>query len=107
MWLLKNQSYYPQFLGYTYTDGVEALCTDYECFWFVDLIASYKTDRRLVGQEFKSWTLTRTSGDEFKVTCEDGNHNVILTQDIPYSDFKDDKCTMWEVNGVVFLPSEY
>jgi hypothetical protein len=46
-------------------------------------------------------------GDSFKVTMEDGNGNIQITQRIPYSDFPYDVANLWLIDGTLILPSEY
>lgn len=93
--------------GFTYTDGVKQVAEDYGAFWFIDLIVSHQTNAKVRNNEFQVWKLSRVKDDKFIATCEDGNYNKITEQKIPFSDFKDDELTMWCVNRVILLPSEY
>lgn len=62
-------------------------------FWFIDVIASYQGEKKLVRQPFQVWKFiadppgedgTWNSG---KVVCENGNDKVIVEQVIEYTDF--------------------
>jgi hypothetical protein len=99
--------YYDHGFGFKTTDGAQQLAEDYGANWFIDLIISHQTSAKVRAEGFQVWKLTRIDGTHFKAVCEDGNDNVVVTQDIEYSDFKDDSVTMWCVDRVILLPSEY
>jgi hypothetical protein len=40
---------------------------------------------------------------ERKITCEDGNDNILKTQIIPFTDFKDTEVIFWFENETLFL----
>ena len=97
------------------TDGVIYLFNEGGCFWFGDIIASYQNKLRN-NEVFQVWKLkkydclTNPKKTFWKVTCEDGNKNIIIIQDIEYSDFEE-KTGLKEIelyleNGVIMLPSE-
>ncbi len=90
-----------------YTEGVQHAMETMECHWFGDLVMSYQTKTFLKANEFQVWILMRMNENSFLASCEDGNDKVILTQKIPFSDFKHDTLTFWLVDGVLLLPSEY
>jgi len=88
-----------------------------DCFWFVDVIASYQLE--LTEQPFQVWKLTcDTDSMRGVVTCEDGNGNELVRQEIEYTDFPLDELTLWaELGGygssdnwtpamVLMVPSE-
>lgn len=99
--------YYKHWLGFTYTDGVAQIAEDYGAHWFLDVIASYQCHHKVRCQLHQTWILKRVKDDTFMVTCEDGNHNKVTSQKIEFSDFKDDLLTIWMINRVMLLPSEY
>jgi hypothetical protein len=41
---------------------------------------------------------------ERKITCEDGNDNILKTQIIPFTDFKDTEVIFWFENETLFFP---
>ena len=94
-------------LGVIFTSGVQTLVEKCSAYWLLDVIASYRSHRRVIGEGFQVWKLERVKGDSFKVTMDDGNGNILITQKIPYSDFPYDTATLWLVDGVILLPSEY
>ena len=98
------------------TDGVAYLCKNAECYWLLDVIASYQP-KQLRKCEFQYWTLTVATEDipakrEFTqesmtegsgkissrkippvkkgstvVTCSDGNGHTLIEQKVPWTDF--------------------
>lgn len=113
-----TEGYTRYLAGLLLTDGVRFLAENAECFWLLDIIASYqpkcKKDASL--REMQFWTLKRnktTSGAV--VTCDDGNGNVKITQRIEFTDFPMDEVRVWvelgSVDGynpayVAMLPNE-
>lgn len=100
-----TDNYYRHPLGIVYTDGVRALATRFECYWFVDVIASYQ--RQLKLEPFQVWRLDKKDDESAVVTCTEGNDRILQTQRIPYTDFAADEATIWLVDDVALLPSEY
>lgn len=89
----------------TLTDGCNYVRQKAESRWLFDLIQSYQPQLR--GEEFQTWTLERVSDMKFMVTCTDGNDRTLVTQSIQFSDFPLQSITIWLVDGVCLLPSEY
>ena len=100
-----SDNYYKYNFGLIITDGVKALAEQFECFWFLDIIASYQG--QLKNEEFQVWKLTKHDGDKATVTCDDGNDRIIKTQKIPYTDFSANEATVWVEFGTALLPSEH
>lgn len=94
-------------LGFKLTDGAKQVAEDYGCHWFIDIIVSWQCNEAVRREEFQVWKLSRQGNGKFVVRAEDGDNNWLVTQQIEYSDFKDDDLTLWCVNKVIFLPSEY
>lgn len=96
-------------MGLVLTGGVKDVAEKLSCFWFLDIIASYQIEPKFRKEEFQVWILKRVKEgeDEFLVTCEDGNDNIVGTQKIPFSDFPHDLLTLWMVDKTILLPSEY
>ena len=112
---------YPGIVG---TDGVKEICIACECFWLIDLIASYqpkimkhKNAAELAG--LQCWKLSKND-DKWVAICTDGNNNVAIKQEIEHSDFPlDEGIEMWVAPGeysfkgkrvvgkVIYLPSEH
>jgi len=99
--------WYMHFTGLLYTDGIKALVENFQCYWLVDLVASYQHHQAVKGESFQTWQLTRVKADSFKATCTDGNDRKLVDQFIPFSDFDADVVKLYLANGVLLLPSEY
>ncbi len=100
-----SDNFYNYNFGLTISEGVLALAQKFECFWFIDIIASYQRDLR--NEEFQVWKLTKHDGDKATVTCEDGNNHTLKFQKIGYTDFSADEATVWVEFGTAILPSEH
>ena len=54
------------------------------------------------------WTINREiDKTNAVITCDDGDKNVMITQDIPYTDFILTTFTVWVVENEAMLPTEY
>ena len=123
-----TEHYYPHWTGrMKATDGVEYVAEVGECFWLIDIIASYQHEPQVKREEFQVWELKKqehapelfkdkycsvlerkvTSDDMAVVQATDGNGNVIAEQFVPYTDFPLDEIKMFLTNDVLMLPSEY
>lgn len=103
-----TECYYKWWGGLKLTDGVKWLCDKGECYWLVDVIASYQNSKKLSGEGFQMWTLiNKNNGRDAVVIAEDGNGKVLVKQVIPYTDFCLDEVGVYCIDGVVLLPTEY
>lgn len=95
--------------GLLITDGALALAETFSCFWFLDIIASYQ--KQLRDQEFQVWSLGKNEDSSAIVLCTDGNNKLLVSQEIPLTDFKATVATVWvEICDeliVALLPSEH
>lgn len=91
--------------GLLITDGVQALGEMYQCYWLIDLIASYQSALRK--EEFQVWKWEKTAADKGVMTCENGNGKVLKSQKINYTDIEADAAIVWVEEGVALLPSEH
>jgi hypothetical protein len=97
--------YYRYHQGLLLTEGAKAMADHYECYWLLDVIASYQPKLHVC--PFQVWQLVKGKGAEAVVFASDGNGNTLKQQYIPYTDFGAKEGTLWVVNRVVMLPSEY
>jgi hypothetical protein len=106
-----TEKYYRHLTGYLYTDGVQFLAETYGTHWLIAEILI--ANQPAIDEEFQVWKLNRVLSeggeptDAFKLTCEDGNYNVIYSKEIPFSDFAADNVELWFANNVLYLPSEH
>lgn len=98
--------YYKFHNGLMLTDGAKALADAFQCYWFLDIIASYYQILRK--EEFQVWTLERKVNESSAVVlCTDGNNKTLIKQDIEYTDFKAESAMVWVEFNVILLPSEH
>jgi uncharacterized repeat protein (TIGR04076 family) len=101
-----TEHYYRYFGDLVLTDGAKALADQFECYWFLDIIASFYPQLRK--EEFQVWKLTRKDQEtQAVVSCTDGNKKVWVEQKIPFTDFKPNEATLWLEFNVILLPSEH
>lgn len=97
---------------FVYTDGVHFLAENAECFWLLDLIASYRRS-----EDFQIWRL-RVNEDKSAVVAmqEDTGRPLLVEQHIEYTNFPLEEIKLWAIYGsynagdeglVLMLPSEY
>jgi len=99
-----TDNYYQHNFGLVYTDGIKAFCDRFQCYWFIYVIVSYQPT--LKNEEFQVWSLGKNEDSSAVVICTDGDNKVLASQDIPFTDFEADECTVWVECGVILLPSE-
>jgi len=89
------------------TDGVIALAHAAECFWLLDLINSYQSNKRL-DKDFQFWELKVNPKDHSAVVhgCND-THQRIITRRMNYTTFPLAYLKLYLCNGVIMLPGEY
>lgn len=92
---------HPLNLNITYTDGARYVAEKAGAYWLLDQIA-------LSGypHTFQKWDLS-VVGTEGEIVVEDGDENVIHRHKLSYTDFPEPGVTLWFVDGVILLPSEY
>lgn len=109
-----TSQYYLYLAGLKLTDGVKFMADEGGAYWLLDIIASYQTKQKIRSEPFQVWELKLLPKDEATgrqpavVTMKtDTNRPLLVEQQIPYTDFPLDSITLWLVDGVILLPSEY
>jgi hypothetical protein len=100
------------------TDGAKYLADSTGAYWFMDIIgsvyAAHPNRKQFWEHGFAVWTL-KVEGSQGVVTADDGNDNLIYTQEIPYTDFPFPEITLYTELGettkdglvmVIMLPRE-
>ena len=95
----------PLFPSFTYTDGVKCLAEQARAYWLIDYIFSNQ-DSPVKEQPFQVWKITVIDNEGF-IKVEDGNKNVVKEFKVPFTDFPLKEYTLWFVDGVLLLKSEY
>ena len=118
-----TDNYYRHLLGIRYTDGIQYLAQEAQCYWLIDVIASYQTKKLLADKmlkDFQLWYLMVGDSHEFikpqphhqaVVTCwgdtPDPEITPYIRQDIEFTDFPLPEIKLFLVQGVLMLPGEY
>lgn len=93
-----------------FTDGVHYVAETGGAYWLIDAIASYqpKLLKDPILQQFQHWILkVDLDNQKAQLICEKDSDDVVLTQDIEFTDFPLDEIRFYLVTGVLMLPSEY
>ena len=96
---------------FEYTDGIKYLAENGGAYWLLDSIASWqkesiiKSDQDLSQVQF--WRLKVNPDNSAVLTCERDRDDVVITQNIPFTDFPLEEITLYLCDGVLLLPSEY
>ena len=91
-----------------YTDGAQHVAEHGGAYWLLDTIANcQRHEKRVAAEPFQVWKLVVRPDKTATVTCDDGNHNVVYTEQIEFTDFPLDEVTLWFANGVIYLPNEH
>lgn len=98
-----------------HTDGVEIMCQKLQCYWLVDIVASYIHRLKKIDDTmfFPKLHLGKDSTAVF--TIDDGGKgdekpHIWITQEIPFTDCTENislYLSMDEDRYVLYLPSEY
>ena len=88
------------------TDGCKAVAEAAECYWFFDIVGNYQIDTRL-DPYFQVWTLMVDLEENTAVINGFNDRELIITQEIPFTDFPMKKFTVWVESNVILLPSEH
>lgn len=98
---------HPLYPSITYTDGAQYVAEAGGAYWLLDAIVSHQHEPRVRSQEFQVWTLRVAQDRSAVLTCEDGDHGLVASQAIAFTDFPLPEITLWLQNDVILLPSEY
>lgn len=91
---------------YLLTDGVNYLINSCDCHWLVDYLLSVQSLPAVASASFQSWKLSLIE-NKWVIGATDGNNNRIYSGIIDSSDFPLNGITIWIIDGVILLPSEY
>jgi hypothetical protein len=94
--------------GYpTATSAVNDLAEAAECYWLLDIIGSYQTDKRIDRNGLQVWKLIVNLTDNAAVVRAYNDDTFTIEQDIPITDFPLEELTLWVYDNIILLPSEW
>jgi hypothetical protein len=92
----------------TFTDGAKFVADEGGAYWLLDAIVLHQRySRKVATARFQVWKLKVNQDRTASLICEDGDCNIVLTERIEYTDFPLDGITLYFINNVIHLPSEY
>ena len=100
---------YKHWLGLNYTEGMQYLAEEANCYWLLDAIASRQTNQFLSNlklREFQIWNL-QVQNNSGVLICEWDTNQEVLRQEIEYTDFPLSHIKLYLVEKVLMLPNEY
>lgn len=98
---------YPLLSGYCYTEGVQHVAQEGKAYWLLDAIFGHQYNKEVTKHPFQVWNLTVNEDESAVLAVDDGDHNEILRQEIPFTDFLLEKIKFYLTDKVLMLPSEY
>lgn len=98
--------YHPLFSKYRYTDGIRFLAKEAECYWLLEYIFSNQMIAEIKATEFQVWKIF-VKDEAATIKVEDGNKNIVKEFKIAFTTFPIAELTVWFIDGVLLLPSEY
>jgi hypothetical protein len=91
-----------------FTDGAKYLADRAGAYWLLDEIAlAQRYEKSVAAEEFQLWKLSVQPDHTAVLACEDGNGDVVLRKDLPFTDFPLDEIKLYCANNTILLPSEY
>lgn len=90
-------------LSFQYTDGIKFLHESCEAYWLLIAISSHHRK-----EPFQLWEL-KVNDDRSAslIMKEDTNEPNLVEQHIPFTDFPLDEISLYLIDGILLLPSEY
>jgi hypothetical protein len=88
------------------TDGIKAVAEASNCYWLLDVIGSYQIDKKL-DKAFQVWKLEVNTEENSGVVRGYNDTKLIITQEIPFTDFPITEFKLFLMDGVILLPNEY
>ncbi len=89
------------------TEGVKSMVDMCEAYWLLSDIAAWFCEPKVRRESFTDWTL-KLDGKKGVLVGEDGNGHELVRQEIPYTDFPlPEGITLFKVDNIIMLPSEY
>lgn len=89
------------------TDGVLAVAEAAGCFWLLDMIGGSSLLNPKLDKAFQVWTITVNRPRDDAIVRGYNDTTLIVTQEVPCTDFPLDEFKLYLIDGVILLPSEY
>lgn len=97
--------------AFIFTDGIKYVADKGGAYWLIDAIASWQGKLKTKVTEdqyaFQVWELEVNDDKSARLTCRDDDRNILVIQDIEFTDFPMKKITLWLTDETLLLPSEW
>lgn len=91
-----------------FTDGVKFLADRAGAYWLLDEIAlAQRYAKKVAAEGFQLWRLKVEADRSARLTCDDGNGEVVFSKKIDWTDFPLDEVSLYCTDNTILLPSEY
>lgn len=101
-------AYYALYPQLKLTDGTKYLCDQAQCYWLMDIIWSYQTLPQVRSVPFQKYILTvDMAKKKALVRCLDADEQELHRQFIGWTDFPLETVTVYYIDNIALLPSEY
>jgi len=102
-----TSTYYtlPLYKRFQYTDGIQYLARNANCYWFIEFIFVNQT-QSLLREPIQVWKI-KVIDKQAVITVDDGNNNIIKSFNLHFTDFTFDDFEVWLVDKILILPNEY
>ena len=99
---------HPLFRKFLYTEGVQFLAEQAECYWLIDMIFGFQYEQPSVKcEDFQLWELKVANNQTATLTCENGNGNIVFNHVLTYTTFPLESIRLYFSDNVLLLTSEW
>ena len=93
--------------GILFTDGAKFLADRAGAYWLIDEIAFSQRRKKVAAEAFQCWRLHVKQDSTARLTCDDGNGNIVYRKKIDWTDFPLDEVLIYFTDKTILLPSEH
>jgi len=98
---------HPFYKGFTYTEGVKSMASQYGAYWLIDLIFSHQYKKEVRQETFQIWEIKSENKKAVVEMITDTGEPAIVSQEIFLTDFPEGFLKLYFADGVLLLSSEY
>jgi hypothetical protein len=94
-----------------YTEGAQFVAERAGAYWLLDKIALHGSPT-IAREDFQVWKLSVHTNKTATLTTDNGDNEVLKTEELPFTDFPLSEITLWAVRNefegfTIMLPTEY
>ena len=97
--------------NHLYTEGVQFVAERAGAYWLLDKIALHASPA-IAREDFQVWKLGVRRDQTATLTTDNGDNDILKTEELPFTDFPLSEITLWAVRNefegfTIMLPGEY